>query len=250
MKKRSFGPCHEWNILIHLIFEHIIRTDVFNLLFFDLKYVKISRSFRKSIMLRIIKYFLSIALCMVVFFICIWSHQNSKIHTSPLPCDVAIVFGAGIRGNRPCAVLYDRIEKAVELYKKGIIKKIVLTGDNRFYDYNEPKVMGETAIKLGVPEHVLIFDYAGRRTYDSCYRALHIFGIQKAILITQRFHLNRSLYIASSLGMDVVGVPCDRIKYPSSSKMWWVIREMGAFCKAWYDLWIVSPRVMGGEKNI
>ena len=89
---------------------------------------------------------------------------------------VAIVFGAEVkRDGTPSTVLRDRVETAVELYKNGKVKKLLMSGDNRFVNYNEPESMRQYALKLGMPDSDIVLDYAGRRTYDTCYRAKEIF---------------------------------------------------------------------------
>lgn len=141
---------------------------------------------------------------------------------------VAIIFGAGVRGNKPSKILEDRLLTGVELYNKNHVRKLLLTGDNGQHNYNEPKVMKEIVMKLGVPEQDIILDNKGFRTYDSCYRALHIFGVNKAILVTQRFHLPRSLYLCQSFGIDVIGIEADRQNYPKIYILFLYIREFFA----------------------
>jgi SanA protein len=121
--------------------------------------------------------------------------------------------------------LYDRVATAVDVYQRGLVQKLLLTGDNRFVDYNEPEAMRRTAVKLGVPAADLVLDYAGRRTYDSCYRAKEIFGVQRAILVTQAFHLERALYLCDAFGIDSVGVKADRRNYAGGAQTTWLIRE-------------------------
>src|SRR5512136_2107527 len=119
---------------------------------------------------------------------------------------VAIVFGAGLtRSGEPTAALYDRVATAVDLYRRGLVSKLLLTGDNRVVTYNEPEAMRRTAMKLGVPDEDLVLDYAGRRTYDSCYRAREIFGVKRAVLVTQGFHLDRAIYLCDAFGIDSLG---------------------------------------------
>ncbi len=123
---------------------------------------------------------------------------------------VAIVFGAGLnRDGTATTVLKDRVETAAILYRTGKIKKVLMSGDNRFLDYNEPGAMKAYAIELGVPERDIVLDYAGRRTYDTCYRAQEIFQLDSAILVTQQFHLPRALYTCNYQGLDAVGVAAD-----------------------------------------
>ena len=160
---------------------------------------------------------------------------------------VALVFGAGItRDGWPMAALADRVWTAAELYKAGKVHKLLMSGDNRFIDYNEPGAMRRYALELGVPDEDIVLDYAGRRTYDTCYRAGYIFGVQEAILVTQHFHLDRALYICDSLGIDVVGVAADRQPYQAARLWWW--REVAAVTNAWLDLNVLHPTPVLGEK--
>ncbi|MEO6062359.1 MAG: ElyC/SanA/YdcF family protein, partial [Thermoflexales bacterium] len=87
------------------------------------------------------------------------------------PSRVAIVFGAAVRGDTVSAILYDRIAAAAELYRAGTVRKLLLSGDNRTSDYNEPSAMRRTALALGVADSDITLDLAGRSTYDTCYRA-------------------------------------------------------------------------------
>lgn len=161
---------------------------------------------------------------------------------------VAIVFGAGLsRGGGPSAVLYDRVVTAVELYNAGKVRKLLLTGDNRFENYSEPEAMRLLALELGVPEGDLVLDFAGRRTYDSCYRARAIFGLTRAVLVTQRFHLDRALYLASSMGIDAVGVVADRRDYPTGHAASWYLRETLATAGAVVDITVRRPKPVLGE---
>lgn len=123
---------------------------------------------------------------------------------------VAIIFGARVYDDgRLSAMLTDRVATGADLYRAGKVEVLLMTGDNSTLDYNEPDAMKRYAIELGVPEEAVVVDYAGRRTYDSCYRARHIFGVEEAILVTQNFHLDRALMTCSALGIDAVGVFAD-----------------------------------------
>ncbi len=129
---------------------------------------------------------------------------------------VAVVFGAGLyRDGTPTPVLRDRVATAAELYFSGRVEKILMSGDNRFLYYNEPGAMKAYAMQLGVPEDAIVLDYAGRRTYDTCYRAKEIFKLNEAILVTQRFHLPRAIFTCSNLGLPVTGVEADRRTIPA-----------------------------------
>jgi SanA protein len=146
---------------------------------------------------------------------------------------VALVFGAGLDGQGgPSAVLYDRVATGVALYRAGKAAKLLMTGDNSQVDYNEVAVMRQTALDLGVPAGDIVLDYAGFRTYDSCYRAGAVFGLRDAILVTNRFHLPRALYTCRALGLDVVGVTADRRAYAGTA--YWTAREVLALPVAWW----------------
>ncbi|MEI8131496.1 MAG: ElyC/SanA/YdcF family protein [Leptolinea sp.] len=160
----------------------------------------------------------------------------------------AIVFGAGLyRDGSPSAVLRDRVQTAVELYKAGKVEKLLMSGDNSTVNYNEPGAMQKYAIQLGVPEAAIVLDYAGRRTYDTCYRAKSIFGITEALLVTQDYHLPRALYICKMLGLNTVGISADRRNYRLSTYVYWRIREIPATFTAFIDLFISKPQPILGE---
>ncbi len=162
----------------------------------------------------------------------------------------AIVFGAGLqRDGTPSPVLRDRVETAADLYFAGKVEKILLSGDNRFLDYNEPGSMMEYALSLGVPRDALVLDYAGRRTYDTCFRAREIFGLDEALLVTQSFHLSRSLFTCQNLGLKVEGVVADRREYMRSSKLSWEAREVPASLVAMWDVWVAHPEPVLGDKE-
>ncbi len=162
----------------------------------------------------------------------------------------AVVFGAGLqRDGTPSPVLRDRVETAADLYFAGKIEKFLLSGDNRFLDYNEPGSMMEYALSLGVPREALVLDYAGRRTYDTCYRAKAIFGLEDVLLVTQSFHLARALFTCQNLGLNSIGVISDRREYMRSSKLSWEAREVPASLVAMWDVWVTHPEPVLGDKE-
>ncbi len=164
------------------------------------------------------------------------------------PQRVAIVFGAGLwRDGSPTPVLRDRIATAAELYFAGKAENLLMSGDNRYDDYNEPAAMKEFALSLGVPDEAIVLDYAGRRTYDTCYRARDIFQIEAAILVTQRFHLDRALYICNQLGVSATGVPADRRTYRRGSLTYWRTREVIATFTAMLDVHLIKPVPILGD---
>jgi len=161
---------------------------------------------------------------------------------------VALVFGAGLRyDGSPTAVLRDRVQAAVQLYKAGKVEKLLFSGDNSYLYYNEPGAMKEYAISLGVPAEDIVQDFAGRRTYDSCYRATAIFGITKAILVTQPFHLPRAVYTCRQMGIDATGFAAENIYFRKLSRLYWNVREVPAALVALLDVHIVHPLPILGE---
>lgn len=159
---------------------------------------------------------------------------------------VAIVFGAGVYpSGRLTPVLADRMRTAIRLYEAGKAGKLLLTGDNSVAHYNEPARMGDFARDQGMPDSALAYDYAGRRTYDSCWRARHIFGQERVILVTQAFHLPRALYLCQQLGIDAIGVAADQRFYTAAP--FWTIREALARVQAWFDIHLLHPQPIGGE---
>jgi SanA protein len=161
---------------------------------------------------------------------------------------VAIVFGAEVKKDgTPSTVLRDRVETAVALFKNGKVEIILMSGDNRFVDYNEPEAMRQYALSLGVPDEAIVLDYAGRRTYDTCYRAKEIFQVDSAILVTQGFHLPRALFLCNSFGVDAVGVKADNYYYLKRLRLVWYIRETLATTQAVWDVYIAHPLPVLGE---
>ena len=163
---------------------------------------------------------------------------------------IAIVFGAGLqRDGSPTPILQDRVETAAELYFNGKVEKILMSGDNRFTYYNEPGAMRDYALKLGVPDKAIVMDYAGRRTYDTCYRAGAIFGIQEAVLVTQSFHLPRALITCNLLGVKAIGVASDQRLHTFNHLVFWNLRELPATLTAFWDLLIAHPQPVLGKKE-
>jgi SanA protein len=161
---------------------------------------------------------------------------------------VAIVFGAGIRADgRLSPMLADRMDTAVALYNAGKVRKLLVSGDNRFADYDEPGRMYDYAVAHGVPPADVVRDYAGRRTYDTCYRAKAIFGVEQALLVTQRFHLPRAIFTCRDLGVDGIGFSADRRPYWSNN--YYRFRDAFATLRAWWDVKIARPLPVLGPRE-
>jgi SanA protein len=177
-------------------------------------------------------------------------YSRARIHSSSESpgAPVAIVFGAGLyRDGRPTPVLRDRVATAADLFFKGKVEKLLMSGDNRFVTYNEPAAMRQYALELGVPDSAIVLDYAGRRTYDTCYRASAIFGVTDAVLVTQRFHLARAIFTCNLLGLPATGANADRRVYRRSSQLVWHLREIPASLVALWEVLVSRPVPILGE---
>lgn len=164
------------------------------------------------------------------------------------PSRVAIVFGAGLwRDGTPSPVLRDRVATAAELYFSGKVEKILMSGSSDFANYSEPRSMRAYGLDLGVPAEAIVMDEAGIRTYDSCYRARHIFKIETAILVTQGFHLPRALYVCNALGLPATGVAADLREYRRFSLLFWSLRETAATLVALWEVHVSPPSMTLGN---
>lgn len=127
--------------------------------------------------------------------------------------DCVLVLGCGVHGDTPSNMLEDRLLKALEVYDTGVTEKMLMTGDHGSENYDEVNVMKNFAKEKGVADNNIFMDHAGFSTYDSIYRADYIFGCKKIIIVTQKYHLYRALYIAEKLGIEAYGVNSDQREY-------------------------------------
>ena len=166
-----------------------------------------------------------------------YAAYTAAAEASTLTPKVAIVFGARVYSReRLSAMLRDRVDTAIDLYLAGKVDKLLLSGGQNGLEYDEPGAMMAHALARGVPAEAMQPDYGGRRTYDTCYRAAHIFQVEQAVLVTQEFHLPRALLLCDNLGIDVVGVKADRRIYAPRSIAWSETRELPALLAALADL--------------
>lgn len=120
--------------------------------------------------------------------------------------DCILVLGAGAWGNSPSPLLGDRLDKGIELYEKNVAPKILMSGDHGQLEYDEVNVMKDYALDKNIPSNDIFMDHAGFSTYESMYRAKAIFKAKRIIIVTQEYHLYRSIYIADKLGLEAYGV--------------------------------------------
>jgi SanA protein len=161
---------------------------------------------------------------------------------------VAIVFGAGIKANgTPSDALRDRLDTTVELWRAGKVARVLVSGDNRFVEHNEPEVMEKYLMAQGVSAEAIHKDFAGRRTYDTCWRARHIWQVSEALLISQGYHVPRAMWLCEQMGMRVHGLSATRHTYVKGP--WFKAREWMGLLGAWVDVYIRHPAVIGGEQE-
>lgn len=161
---------------------------------------------------------------------------------------VAVVFGAGVWPNGTLSrILRERMDAAIELYNAGRVEKLLFSGDNRVADYNEPASMLDYALAAGVPREDVVLDYAGRRTYDTCYRARDIFEVPSAVLVTQQYHLPRALETCRSLGVEAIGYRANRYEHHGYYLILYRLREIPALWRAWFDLYVARPLPVLGD---
>ena len=179
--------------------------------------------------------------------------KDNTFDVSSVPvAQVALVPGAGITADdRPTLALRDRIDGAIELYRAGKVQKILMSGDNSSIYYNEPGAMANYAIEQGIPESDIVLDYAGRRTYDTCYRAKEIFGLESVIITTQKYHLPRMVFLCEQLGLNTVGIPVEQSNYLLNRYILWNVREVLATLAAYLDIYVLKPEpILGSPEPI
>ena len=159
--------------------------------------------------------------------------------------DCVLVLGAGVREDgTPSLMLADRLNTGIEIYKNGMVSKLIMSGDHGTEDYDEVNVMKAYATERGVKSEDVFMDHAGFSTYESIYRARDIFEAKKIVIVTQSYHLYRALYIAEKLGVDAVGVSADTISY--GGQTYRNFRELAAYGKDFlYCLFGAKPTYLG-----
>ena len=148
----------------------------------------------------------------------------------------ALVLGTSPEGRFGGANLFflARIDATAELYEAGKIDRILVSGDNRHKNYNEPEAMRQALIQKGIPEEIIFLDYAGFRTYDSVIRAKEVFGQTSFIVVSQKFHNERAVFIAGKKGLDAFGYNARDVR--RGRGIITHVREWGARCKVFLDL--------------
>ena len=143
--------------------------------------------------------------------------------------DCILVLGCRVYSNEPSVMLRDRVMQGVELYTLGVSDTVFMTGDSRERYYDETGTMSRLAVENGVPEENITTDRYGLSTYDSIYRAAKVYGYKKIVIVTQKYHLYRALYIAKQFGIEAYGVAADTREY--NGQIFRDVREIAARSK-------------------
>ncbi|SHE85668.1 SanA/YdcF family protein [Chryseobacterium takakiae] len=209
----------------------------------------------KKIIKNLFKAFLLLLVAGILFII--WANYSIKTSSNPyisyktedLPeAKTALLLGTSksLNNGFPNAYFYNRIYAAVELYKTGKIQYIIVSGDNSRKDYNEPEDMQLALMEHGIPQNKIFLDFAGFRTLDSVVRAKEIFGQTKLIIVSQKFHNERAVFLARQNGMEAYGYnAADVNKYAGFKTN---MREYLAKTKAYWDLIFGVEPKFGGDK--
>jgi vancomycin permeability regulator SanA len=162
-----------------------------------------------------------------------------------MDADCILVLGAGVwSGDRPSAMLQDRLDDGLSLYEARAADKLLMSGDHGRKNYDEVNVMKAYAVERGVPSSDVFMDHAGFSTYESMYRARDIFEAKRVIIVTQGYHLYRAIYDARALGLEAYGVAVEDRGY--AGQRYYDAREILARAKDFcYALLQPKPTYLG-----
>ncbi|MCX5583052.1 SanA/YdcF family protein [Streptomyces erythrochromogenes] len=168
---------------------------------------------------------------------------------------VAVVFGAGLFGNgEPSIFLASRLDAAAKLYREGRVKVVLVTGDNSTDHYDEPHAMRQYLTHRGVPDARIVSDYAGFDTWDSCVRAKEIFGVDRAILVSQGFHIRRAVALCQEAGIESYGVRAadhqDAVWYYSATRELFAAHKAALDAALEPDPQFLGPKEPGVERAL
>ena len=213
---------------------------------------------RPSAVARCVRALLAVALAAVVAVavanIVTVTASRGNVHTvsqvaaelADAPADAVVVLGASVHADgTPSDILADRLEVAVDLYKAGAARAVIVSGDNRSSHYNESDAMKAFCVEAGVPSEDVYVDRGGVGTYESMYRARAVFGAERIIVATQAYHLYRAMFTADCLGMETWGVACDKGAY--DNQQMYSAREVMARAKDFYAALLHLPVDTAGE---
>ena len=197
--------------------------------------------------------FISLILFIASISIYISNKFSSRIHDNiaDVPFGyTALVLGTSskLSSGQPNLYFENRMNAATMLYHSGKVDKIIVSGDNSEIYYNEPRDMKNALIEMGVHPDDIILDYAGFRTFDSVVRVKEVFGQNKIVVVSQKFHIQRALFIAEAKGIEAIGFVSEDPNTTIKTKL----REYPARVKAFLDCYIIrtKPRFLGEPIDI
>ncbi len=174
-------------------------------------------------MVKILKIFVIIISIICLFFISIIAYirisTNKQVYNSIYDIDkkydAALILGASVSNNEPSPMLKDRLDAGIELYKESKVDKLIMSGDGQEFYYNEVNVMIEYAIGRGIPENDIVADRNGINTSASIKNLENFPEFSTFVIVSQKFHINRALYLANKKGKEAIAYPAEDIKYKS-----------------------------------
>jgi vancomycin permeability regulator SanA len=178
----------------------------------------------------------------------IFDLNDPKIEDISQQITVGIVFGSGVNDEEPLQLVKDRLHRAKDLLDRDLVQKLILSGDNRSLEYNEPAIMFDYLVNtLGVSPDNLQPDFAGRSTYETCERANKVFGVSKALLVSESTHLPRAIYLCSHFDIEAYGIKSDGLA-SSGLKIGQRWREVLARFKAVFNIYVIGENTILGDK--
>lgn len=175
----------------------------------------------------------------------LWMLRTARARVHPVdstpPCDVAVVLGTSPTvGKRANPFFEGRMDTAAALYHSGKVRHLLVSGDNRRADYDEPTAMRSALVSRGVPAQAITLDYAGFRTLDTMARAARVFQLRQATIVTDDFHMARCLFLAREHGLEAFGCPSKPVSLAFSKKT--RLREIAARTAAWIDVFLLRTK--------
>ena len=177
-------------------------------------------------------------------------YDFNEIESSDISADFAIVLGCQVLpSGEPSTMLRHRLETGAALYFKGKVKKIIVSGDHGADHYDESNTMKDYLIEMGIPSEDIFMDHAGFSTYDSMKRAKEVFGVSSAVVVSQKYHLYRAMYIGKMNGIEIHGTSASLERY--GHQWYYDLREYAARCKDFLMTFFnVSPTFLGEPIDI
>ena len=215
--------------------------------------IKLSKKYIRILLIAVASAAVAAAFFVLISNLIIVNEGKKKLLKEEKPgdfeADCILILGAGVWGDSPSPMLSDRLDEGLRLYREGYAGKILVSGDHGSSDYDEVNVMKKYLVDAGVPSEDVFMDHAGFSTYESIYRAKAVFGVKKVIVVTQKYHIYRALYICDKLGIEAYGSNSDPRSYRGETYRnirEWLARDKDIFT----CLFNVKPKYLGEKIDI